>query len=497
MGKVLRIMNGPRQGSVYVLEGRTVIGRAGHAEIQLVNNTVSRQHAKLVVDGAGEVTLTDLASDNGTYVNGEAVHRCILQAGDTVCVADTRFLVEDAPERVASSDVFAKKVTTGDSLRQTAPHRIVVRPGAARPAPSAAAREYSDTERQREDVRSPLTAAERRDAHLPDLDAAEGAPHWPGEPAIQDAELARGLDARAFEQVGPIRELPRASPPSTVAASASAPGPAPAAPPPAFGGAPRDPSALLGPSPSSPPSAPRDGRAGRKNVTAEYASAEAFAAGASHEPISEPGPFGRAPEERSVSDRASDPNRRRSTSEYGVVDDWMVASNPDEDVMPMVDEVHGVDVFVDIVAYRELRLRMLRGPALDATDRARFRGLERRLERAPEQGEELSLQRRFQRFECCLRAWVHIGSELGPSGPARVVDVSAGGAQILLGGARIQPGDTTWLVVELIGRDTPPELGEYPEPIRLECRAVWSSPRGARIGVIFAGRSRRRDPAPP
>lgn len=507
MGKVLRVMNGPREGSVYVLEGRTVIGRAGHADIQLVNATVSRQHAKLVVDAQGHVMLTDLASDNGTYVNGEAVQRRALQPGDTICVADTRFLLEDTAGPAQSSSIFEAKVQTVDAMRQTAPHKIVVRPG-SRKAGRPGAGEYATQERQRESLRDEPVAEPTAVVDPTSGPTASG----PQLEEIEDPQLARQLDARAFEQVGPALEVPSLTGDRKDARPARRP-PAPGASPsrrqgwPASAaqitGAPRDPKALLGepddgaPAPATVPfgetfadasrgaeppesavlAAPSPGTASGRRVTAEYAAHEDAPALSIEPPDDEPDMRGGA-------------RRKHSTSEYGVTDDWMVESNPDEDVMPAVDDVIGVDLLSDIVAYRELRLRMLRGPSLDAKDRARFRGLERRLERAPEDGEELSLQRRFHRFECVLRAWVHVGAPDGPRGPARVVDVSAGGAQVLLGGARINPGDTMWLRVELVGPDAP--TGLKPEPELLECRVVWASPRGARVGVIFAGRARGR-----
>ncbi len=520
-------MNGPRQGSVYVLQGRTVIGRAGHADIQLVNSTVSRQHAKLVVDDAGHVTLTDLASDNGTYVNGESVQRRALQPGDTICVADTRFLLEDAAGPAQSSSVFRAKVQSLDAMRQTAPHKVVVRPG-ARKVGQAGVGEYATQDRQREALREE-PVEDPGSGKIIDPTAASR----PLLDEIDDPELASGLDAHAFEQVGPALEIPalegggnpwerrRASVPQEPARPAPSSSARPGWPTAAaqLSGAPRDPRALLEPSrpdprarpaygetfSSLPPTpAPADddsfhpfddpfdpplrerplsspGGGGRKRVTAEYA-APLDAPSLDLEPLDD---------DSSPRDRAS-PRRKHSTSEYGITDDWMVESNPDEDVMPVPAEVVGVDLLCDIVAYRELRLRMLRGPTLDANDRAKFRNLERRLERAPEEGEELSLQRRFHRFECVLRAWVHVGSPDGPYGPARVVDISAGGAQVLLGGARISPGDTMWLRVELVGPDAPGGLGANPPPEILECRVVWASPRGARVGVIFAGRSRGR-----
>ena len=48
-----------------------IVGRARSADIVLTDPTVSRMHASLQRDGAGDWTLTDLRSKGGTFVNGE------------------------------------------------------------------------------------------------------------------------------------------------------------------------------------------------------------------------------------------------------------------------------------------------------------------------------------------------------------------------------------------------------------------------------------------
>ena len=55
-----------------LLEGRTVVGRDRAAGVFLDDSTVSRRHARLVVDGPN-VTIEDLGSKNGTFVSGRRV----------------------------------------------------------------------------------------------------------------------------------------------------------------------------------------------------------------------------------------------------------------------------------------------------------------------------------------------------------------------------------------------------------------------------------------
>lgn len=69
------------------------IGRHPNADITLNQPTVSRMHARLSLRD-GHYTVEDLASSNGTYVNGEAVppgQPRVLQPGDSIRIGPTRF----------------------------------------------------------------------------------------------------------------------------------------------------------------------------------------------------------------------------------------------------------------------------------------------------------------------------------------------------------------------------------------------------------------------
>lgn len=63
--------------------GRVTIGRAEGADLRLDDELVSSAHARLVDDN-GAVYLFDLASSNGTLVNGRSIVRVALERGDLV-----------------------------------------------------------------------------------------------------------------------------------------------------------------------------------------------------------------------------------------------------------------------------------------------------------------------------------------------------------------------------------------------------------------------------
>lgn len=82
----LTIESGPRTGLTYVLgPGNTVVGRSGECEIFLADVTVSREHARFSVDASG-LSMTDLGSTNGTYVNGRRHDAGRLAEGDELLI---------------------------------------------------------------------------------------------------------------------------------------------------------------------------------------------------------------------------------------------------------------------------------------------------------------------------------------------------------------------------------------------------------------------------
>jgi hypothetical protein len=65
------------------------IGRKTSNDIVIDDKLVSRQHAQLIVFDNGQVTIKDLASSNGTFVNGNKITESVLKAGDVVKCGNT------------------------------------------------------------------------------------------------------------------------------------------------------------------------------------------------------------------------------------------------------------------------------------------------------------------------------------------------------------------------------------------------------------------------
>lgn len=82
----LTIEGGPQTGLTYVLGlGNTVAGRGNEAAIFLPDVTVSREHVRFSVDASG-LSMSDLGSTNGTYVNDRRLTAGTLEEGDQLMI---------------------------------------------------------------------------------------------------------------------------------------------------------------------------------------------------------------------------------------------------------------------------------------------------------------------------------------------------------------------------------------------------------------------------
>ncbi len=68
---------------------RILIGRDELCDIRIVSHQVSRHHA-LVVNSSSGVSLVDLGSTNGTFVDGRQIKQCALQDNDVIAIGDCK-----------------------------------------------------------------------------------------------------------------------------------------------------------------------------------------------------------------------------------------------------------------------------------------------------------------------------------------------------------------------------------------------------------------------
>jgi hypothetical protein len=121
----LKFISGKYQGGEFPLKGdkQLIIGRSSELDIVLVEDMVSRKHAKITLSG-GKITIEDLGSTNGTFVNGEKVKTSRLKEGDRILVGTSILkLVKAGANAVELSDAQVKQnleqVAVVQSQRQT------------------------------------------------------------------------------------------------------------------------------------------------------------------------------------------------------------------------------------------------------------------------------------------------------------------------------------------------------------------------------------------
>lgn len=90
---LLTIVAGVSTGTVWALTARELtVGRGDDVELRLHDAGVSRHHAKFIVASDGAVTVIDLDSTNGTFVNDARVELCPLRPGDSVRIGPDALL---------------------------------------------------------------------------------------------------------------------------------------------------------------------------------------------------------------------------------------------------------------------------------------------------------------------------------------------------------------------------------------------------------------------
>ncbi len=123
---ILVSKDGSRRGRHWELgAGPFVLGRALDCDIVIDDPSVSRRHCKLVIEG-DEVCLEDLGSSHRALLNGEAVHKAVIGAGDTLSLGASTFVVSRGQH---DGDRFAAENTddvTLDLFGATAHDSVVI-----------------------------------------------------------------------------------------------------------------------------------------------------------------------------------------------------------------------------------------------------------------------------------------------------------------------------------------------------------------------------------
>jgi diguanylate cyclase (GGDEF)-like protein len=109
----LTMLTGNSAGRVYKLQQeKTVLGRGKTVDIKVVDNGVSREHARIIRWVGMAFVVEDLGSMNGTYINGRKVERAPIQSGDRVQLgpsAQLRFALTDSTESRLQEKLYSER----------------------------------------------------------------------------------------------------------------------------------------------------------------------------------------------------------------------------------------------------------------------------------------------------------------------------------------------------------------------------------------------------
>src|SRR5579862_2478781 len=182
------------------------LGKVPSAHLKLDDETVSRMHAIIEVNGPGDVSIIDLGSTKGTFVNGQKVNKAKLQSGDTIVVGETRIELaigagedsDDAPTRVgvpAAQDIIASTPRPAPPPPMAAAAPPPPRPDA--PPPPAA---YAATMPPPAPAPAPMMSAP---SAAPSVRPPPGMPGGIGGPALYStaAAVPSGFQASMAESV--------------------------------------------------------------------------------------------------------------------------------------------------------------------------------------------------------------------------------------------------------------------------------------------------------
>lgn len=132
LGLSLRFISGKYEGGEFPLENGKdiVVGRSSELDMVLVEEMVSRRHAKITVR-TGKITIEDLGSTNGTFVNGERIQTAELHEGDRILIGTS--ILKVVAETPVGSDSRSNVKPIAPGVRKGARHRPGSAPGGDEP----------------------------------------------------------------------------------------------------------------------------------------------------------------------------------------------------------------------------------------------------------------------------------------------------------------------------------------------------------------------------
>src|SRR5665213_3140992 len=116
---VLLVMTGPTTGQTIYLDSREVwkIGRSLDSDITFQDDSISRNHCRVVFQQDDQWILEDLNSANGTWVNSDKISSAVLQGNDKIQLGSAvilKFVLQDELEATFQRELYES--ATKDAL---------------------------------------------------------------------------------------------------------------------------------------------------------------------------------------------------------------------------------------------------------------------------------------------------------------------------------------------------------------------------------------------
>lgn len=110
-------------GESWPISPPCTVGRDANCDLMLEHDSISRKHCQFTLDGEGALTVKDLDSMNGTYVNDRRVQKVVLMPGQVVQIGALMLQVEFTTGVGASQAASHRKASpqSAGSMYQTRP----------------------------------------------------------------------------------------------------------------------------------------------------------------------------------------------------------------------------------------------------------------------------------------------------------------------------------------------------------------------------------------
>jgi S1-C subfamily serine protease len=138
-GEKLRVLAGNASGTEITLDDDFVIGRSAGSDGRLGDDPeLSRSHARIARRAGDQLSIEDLDSTNGTFVNGKRITDIQrLTPGDTIKVGTTTLQVLDAAGAAPQATALASTRREAETAAATAPVAAAAAPTTEAPAAPA------------------------------------------------------------------------------------------------------------------------------------------------------------------------------------------------------------------------------------------------------------------------------------------------------------------------------------------------------------------------